>query len=160
MQDVLVVATPTPIGMEPISGGTVRWALDNNVSTLDALKTTSQPEIGALHSQEKLFDFDEDLNPQPPLVESWTTSDDGLTWTFKLRKELPSTPPWRGVRSRLNTRWPNWKRWLARDSFGSVLNGFIESIETPDDLTYVVNLSEPTGLLLDGFARIGGYSRT
>ena len=158
MQDVLVVATPTPIGMEPISGGTVRWALDNNVSTLDALKTTSQPEIGALHSQEKLFDFDEDLNPQPTLVESWTTSDDGLTWTFKLREGITFNAPVEGRPFTSEHAMANWKRWLARDSFGSVLNGFIESIETPDDLTYVVNLSEPTGLLLDGFARIGGYS--
>ena len=85
-QDVTIVATPTPAGMEPISGGTVRWALDNNVSTLDALKTTSQPEIGALHSQEKLFEFDENLTPQPSLVESWISSDDGLTWTFTLRE--------------------------------------------------------------------------
>ena len=157
-QDVTIVATPTPVGMEPISGGTVRWALDNNVSTLDALKTTSQPEIGALHSQEKLFEFDENLSPQPSLVESWTSSDDGLTWTFTLREGVTFNAPVEGRPFTSEHAMANWKRWLARDSFGGVLNGFIESIETPDDLTYVVTLSEPTGLLLDGFARLGGYS--
>ena len=157
-QDVTIVATPTPVGMEPISGGTVRWALDNNVSTLDALKTTSQPEIGALHSQEKLFEFDENLSPQPSLVESWTTSDDGLTWTFTLREGVTFNAPVEGRPFTSEHAMANWKRWLARDSFGGVLNGFIESIETPDDSTYVVTLSEPTGLLLDGFARLGGYS--
>jgi peptide/nickel transport system substrate-binding protein len=158
MQDVMVVATPTPIGMEPVSGGTVRWALDNNIATLDALKTTSQPEIGALHSQEKLFEFDETLTPQPSLVESWTTSDDGLTWTFKLREGITFNAPVEGRPFTSEHAMGNWKRWLARDNFGGILNGFIESIETPDDLTYVVTLSEPTGLLLDGFARLGGYS--
>ena len=158
MQDVMVVATPTPIGMEPVSGGTVRWALDNNIATLDALKTTSQPEIGALHSQEKLFEFDENLTPQPSLVESWTTSDDGLTWTFKLREGITFNAPVEGRPFTSEHAMGNWKRWLARDNFGGILNGFIESIETPDDLTYVVTLSEPTGLLLDGFARLGGYS--
>ena len=157
-QDVMIVATPTPIGMEPVSGGTVRWALDNNVATLDALKTTSQPEIGALHSQEKLFEFDENLSPQPSLVESWTTSDDGFTWTFKLREGITYNAPVEGRPFTSEHAMGNWKRWLARDSFGGILNGFIESIETPDDLTYVVTLSEPTGLLLDGFARLGGYS--
>ena len=157
-QDVMIVATPTPIGMEPVSGGTVRWALDNNVATLDALKTTSQPEIGALHSQEKLFEFDENLSPQPSLVESWTTSDDGFTWTFKLREGITYNAPIEGRPFTSEHAMGNWKRWLARDSFGGILNGFIESIETPDDLTYVVTLSEPTGLLLDGFARLGGYS--
>ena len=158
MQDVMVVATPTPIGMEPVSGGTVRWALDNNIATLDALKTTSQPEIGALHSQEKLFEFDETLTPQPSLVESWTTSDDGLTWTFTLREGITFNAPVEGRPFTSEHAMGNWKRWLARDNFGGILSGFIESIETPDDLTYVVTLSEPTGLLLDGFARLGGYS--
>ena len=104
MQDVMVVATPTPIGMEPVSGGTVRWALDNNIATLDALKTTSQPEIGALHSQEKLFEFDETLTPQPSLVESWTTSDDGLTWTFKLREGITFNAPVEGAPVHVGTR--------------------------------------------------------
>ena len=157
-QEVTIVATPTPVGMEPVSGGTVRWALDNNVATLDALVTTSQPEIGALHSQEKLFEFDEHLAPQPSLVESWTTSDDGLTWTFKLREGVVYNAPVEGRPFTSEHAMANWKRWIARDSFGGILNGFIESIETPDDLTYVVTLSEPTGLLLDGFARLGGYS--
>ena len=157
-QEVTIVATPTPVGMEPVSGGTVRWALDNNVATLDALVTTSQPEIGALHSQEKLFEFDEHLSPQPSLVESWTTSDDGLTWTFTLREGVVYNAPVEGRPFTSEHAMANWKRWIARDNFGGILNGFIESIETPDDLTYVVTLSEPTGLLLDGFARLGGYS--
>ena len=157
-RDVTIVATPTPVGMEPVSGGTVRWALDDNVATLDALTTTSQPEIGALHSQEKLFEFDENLTPQPSLVESWTSSDDGLTWTFTLRAGITYNAPVEGRPFTSEHAMANWKRWLSRDNFGGILNGFIESIETPDDLTYVVTLNEPTGLLLDGFARLGGYS--
>ncbi len=157
-QEVTIVATPTPVGMQPVSGGTVRWALDDNVATLDALTTTSQPEIGALHSQEKLFEFDENLTPQPSLVESWTSSDDGLTWTFTLREGVTYNAPVEGRPFTSEHAMANWERWLARDNFGGILNGFIESIETPDDLTYVVTLSEPTGLLLDGFARLGGYS--
>ncbi len=157
-REKLVVATPTPAGQVPQAGGTIRWALDNNVSTLDVLKTTSQPEIGALHSQERLFDFDSDLVPQPTLVETWTTTADGLKWTFTLREGITFNGPVEGRPFTSEHAMGSWRRWIARDNFGGILNGFIESIETPDDMTFVVTLSEPTGLLLDGFARIGGYS--
>ena len=157
-REKLVVATPTPVGQVPEAGGTIRWALSNNVSTLDVLKTTSQPEIGALHSQERLFDFDSDLVPRPTLVETWSTTTDGLTWTFKLREGITFNGPVEGRPFTSEHAMGSWRRWIQRDNFGKILNGFIESIETPDDLTFVVTLNEPTGLLLDGFARIGGYS--
>jgi peptide/nickel transport system substrate-binding protein len=35
---------------------------------------------------EPLIGLDDRLNPTPVLAESWTLSDDGLTWTFALRK--------------------------------------------------------------------------
>jgi peptide/nickel transport system substrate-binding protein len=34
----------------------------------------------------QLVRFDPDMTPQPELAESWETSKDGLTWTFKLRQ--------------------------------------------------------------------------
>jgi ABC-type transport system substrate-binding protein len=34
----------------------------------------------------QLVRFDPDMNPRPELAESWQTSADGLTWTFKLRE--------------------------------------------------------------------------
>lgn len=35
-----------------------------------------------------LVKFDEKLNFQPDLAEKWSTSDDGLTWTFQLRRDV------------------------------------------------------------------------
>src|SRR5438132_10507855 len=35
-----------------------------------------------------LFALDSTYHPQPQMVESWTVSDDKLTWTFKLRDGL------------------------------------------------------------------------
>src|SRR5690349_12622397 len=34
----------------------------------------------------QLVRFDPDMTPRPELAESWSTSPDGLTWTFKLRQ--------------------------------------------------------------------------
>ncbi len=36
---------------------------------------------------DRLIHHDENLNAIPGIAESWTASDDGLTWTFKLRKD-------------------------------------------------------------------------
>ena len=156
-KEKLVIATPTALGEKPRYGGTIRWALPEDVATLDVLTTTSQPRIGALHCQERMFDFDEDLNAQPTLVDSWTISSDGLTWTFKLREGITFNGPVEGRPLTSEHAMGSWKRWIDRDNFGAVLNEFIESIETPDDLTFVVKLNEPTGLLLDGLARLGGH---
>jgi len=153
----LVIASPAPVGKEAGYGGTIRWTLHGDVATLDVLVTTSQPRIGALHSQERLFDFDEDLAPHPTLVDSWVTSSDGLTWTFKLREGLTFNGPVEGRAVTSTHAMESWKRWMVRDNFGVLLSEFIESIETPDDLTFVVKVNESTGLLLDGLARLGGH---
>lgn len=44
------------------------------------------------HVTEKIYDtlieYDNDLNPRGRLAESWSVSEDGLEWTFNLRKEI------------------------------------------------------------------------
>jgi len=56
---------------------------------IDYMKTMYNCLQGAADlAQESLVSFDKDLNAVPTGAESWETSDDGLTWTFHLRKEL------------------------------------------------------------------------
>src|SRR4029077_12829890 len=65
-----------------------------------------------------LFAIDEKLQVKPQMVDSWTTSDDGLTWTFKLRcgREWQDRTP---VTSEDCVA--SLKRWSARDSMGQNL---------------------------------------
>lgn len=42
----------------------------------------------SLQVWEPLIRYDDRFNLQPGLAESWTLSDDGLTWTFKLREDV------------------------------------------------------------------------
>ncbi len=93
-----------------------------------------------------LTTFDADLEPAPGLAESWTVSDDKLTWTFKLRAGVkwsdgaPFTS--RDVKFTFET--------TAASELGlyyAFLSG-IESIETPDDRTVVIRTSEPKANLL------------
>ncbi|HEY9549406.1 MAG TPA: ABC transporter substrate-binding protein, partial [Kiloniellaceae bacterium] len=84
---------------------------------------------------------------KPALAESWTVSDDGLTYTFKLRS---------GVKYHDGTGFDSadvkfsLDRALAEDSTNAQKGLFtpIASVETPDAATVVVTLKQPTGSFL------------
>ncbi len=98
---------------------------------------------------ESLLRYDTDLNPQPSLAESWEISDDGLTYTFKLRE---------GV------LWHDGEPFTSADvAFTAdvflrethprlrVSLNYVDSIETPDDHTVVFKLKEPFGPFIGVF---------
>src|SRR6185436_4623439 len=65
-----------------------------------------------------LFAIDDKLQVKPQMVESWTTSPDGLTWTFTLRDGLE----WHdGAPVTAEDCVASLKRWSARDSMGQKL---------------------------------------
>lgn len=69
----------------PSAGGTLREGYDLDFSRMDPINTTwYDPAFFALY--EALITLDEDQNVVPQLAESWETSPDGTTWTFKIRE--------------------------------------------------------------------------
>ena len=97
-----------------------------------------------------LFSLDPQLKPQPQMVDKWTVTDKGLKYTFTLRPGLkfhdgaPVTS--RDVVASI-------KRWGARDSMGRKLMDFTASMEAVSANTFVINLKEPFGLVLDALAK-------
>jgi peptide/nickel transport system substrate-binding protein len=72
---------------EPVYGGTLRAAFQNEWESLDPHVTSSYSSIQILNNVlENLTTYDDELNLIPGLAESWEQSEDGLTWTFKLRE--------------------------------------------------------------------------
>ncbi len=72
---------------EPQTGGTLRAAFQNEWAGLDPHTTSSYSSYQILNNVlEGLTFFDDDLNLQPWLAESWEQSEDGNTWTFHLRQ--------------------------------------------------------------------------
>jgi peptide/nickel transport system substrate-binding protein len=71
------------------TGGTFTWAVAYDVATLDPHRTVG-------HIEAKAEDWlgaglvyrDDEGNYTPWLAESWTASEDGLTWEFKLREDV------------------------------------------------------------------------
>ncbi|KRE09517.1 ABC transporter substrate-binding protein [Bosea sp. Root381] len=93
---------------------------------------------------ESLFAWDAKLQPQPQMVESFSTSPDKLAWTFTLRPGLkfhdgqPVTT--RDVIASL-------KRWMARDTIGGKLGEYTDRMEATGDRSFVLHLKRPMALV-------------
>ncbi|PYM30467.1 MAG: hypothetical protein DMD80_03980 [Candidatus Rokuibacteriota bacterium] len=83
----LGVGSTAALGQTPKAGGTLVSAQTTEATGLD-------PQLVAAFSRSRrspmmynqLVRFEPDMTPVPELAESWHTSPDGLTWTFKLRE--------------------------------------------------------------------------
>ncbi len=111
-----------------------------------------------LHLFECLLIVDKDGNLQPGQAESWETSEDGLTWTFKLRKGLKWSDgsdltaedfvySWKRVCDP-NTAAPYAETVLGMvEGFDEAIEGNLDAlgVEAKDDTTLVVHLTAPCG---------------
>lgn len=92
-----------------------------------------------------LFALDDKYRPQPQMIDSWTVSDDKLTYTFKLRNGLK----WHDrapVRS--GDVVASLKRWGVRnDSYGQTLLAAASAIEAVDDKSFRIALKTPFPVL-------------
>ncbi|HKB55520.1 MAG TPA: ABC transporter substrate-binding protein, partial [Ramlibacter sp.] len=101
-----------------------------------------------------LFAQDAQGHPKPQMVEKYTTSKDGLTWTFTLRPGLkfsdgsPVTPA--DVIASI-------ERWAARDSLGRALGAATAGWKALDARTFVLTLKEPFGMVIDALGKPSGF---
>lgn len=109
-----------------------------------------------LHSFECLLIIDKDGKVQPGQAESYEASEDGLTWTFKLRDGLKWSD---GTPLTANDFVYSWKRVCDPETAApyaetvlGMVKGFSEAVEgnldalgvsAPDEKTFVVELSAP-----------------
>ncbi len=145
-------AQPRPHKM----GGTFISAKTTEAPSLDPIleQALSRQRIDVLFYN-RLVEWGHDGKLEPVLAESWTTSADGRTWTFTLR---------RGV------KFHNGRELVADDvkytyerildpKIGSGGRGYlsaIEQIEVPDTRTVRITTKQPSASLLAGMA--GGWS--
>jgi peptide/nickel transport system substrate-binding protein len=99
---------------------------------------------------DQLFGWDDRMNVQPQMVDTWKNSDDGLLYTFTLRRGLKfhdgSDVTTRDVIASL-------KRMFVRDSQNQILAGLIGEYQRVDDGTFALRLKQPfafTEFLLGG----------
>ncbi|MGL4291750.1 MAG: ABC transporter substrate-binding protein [Phreatobacter sp.] len=142
-----VVLTLPGLATRPaVAESTLRVALHSDLKIIDPVWTTAL--ISTHHGfmiYDTLFATDEKMAVQPQMVESWTVSDDKLTFTFKLREGLE----WHdGQPVTAEDCVASIRRWGARDGMGQKLMAVTSELRAVDARTFVLRLKEPYGLVL------------
>ena len=132
-------------------GGTLVMIVQPEPPSLASYLSTSGP-IGMVTSKiyDGLLEYDTELQPQPSLAESWEVSPDGKSITFKLRQgvkfhdgeALTSADVKFSILKAAKVTHPR-----GPNTFLSVTD-----IETPDDHTVTLVLSEPAPYMLMAFS--------
>ncbi|MFA4949012.1 MAG: ABC transporter substrate-binding protein [Candidatus Krumholzibacteriia bacterium] len=152
-------ATPssdgTTTGAEtPQQGGTLNIATPGEPLKLDpqgAADLATQQVVMQLYDQLVVLLPGSDV-PQPGLAESWTISEDGLTYTFKLRAaKFSDGQPVTAEDAKFSIE--RAKDPKADPGYAQLFST-IQSIDAPDSSTLVLRLSAPTPALL-GYLTFG-----
>src|SRR5687767_5426665 len=130
---------------------TLKVVMHSDLKILDPIWTTAY--IVRNHGYliyDTLFALDAKLEPKPQMVESWTVSDDKLTWTFKLREGLKWTD---GTPVTSADVVPSIKRWTEKDALGGLLAKSTQEMKAVDERTFQIVLKEPFGMMLKALAK-------
>src|SRR6266480_1308916 len=152
---VLPMAGPTA-AQQAVRGGTLSFAAGADPDSLDPQNTQSNPgeQVNRM-MYDNLVRFSTKMQLEPALAESWTSSKDGLTWTFKLRK---------GVRFHDGTAFDAkavkyfFDRVLGDEKpfKASLYTPFVQGAQVVDDSTVRVTLKQPFAAFLFRLAHSAG----
>ena len=139
----------------PVRGGTLIWGHSETTQNLDMHQTGTASTGRMLQNvHSSIVTVDKDLNIVPNLAESFEQSDDGLSYTFKLR---PGVKFHNGVEMTSADVKYSFDRVKNPDTGAVNFEVFnnVTSIDTPDDLTVVVSLSSINAPFLSRLAENG-----
>lgn len=150
---VVALLVATVSAQEP--GGTMVLATTNEPATLDAQRASGGSLLTYFGAT--LIAKDPATNSYVPyLAESWTTSEDGLTWDFTLRQGIKFHD---GTDFTAQDYVYTFERWFAEETASptAATYGLITSAEALDDYTLRLHLATPFYPLLElltvGFAQ-------
>ncbi len=138
----------------PVSGGTLTYASG------DAEPTCLDPHVGGNYPQallstqyiEELTALD-DGKPVPALAESWTTSDDGKTLTFRLRDDVRFSDGTAFDAAAVVANIEHVQDPATASSTGYLALQSITKATATDDHTVTLTLSRPDSALLESFSQ-------
>ena len=133
-------------------GGTLRVAAAGSIASLDVSFTGAGTTSRVVaHMWERLFERDGDFQPQPMMVDSWTVSPDGATYTFTLRDgllfhDLTEVDAGDVIGSMQ-------RMWVTQAGGGFLSDNIAEDgVRQIDDLTFSLTFQTPLGVVIDGIA--------
>lgn len=128
--------------------------LSSDILSMDPYRYDETPTNQVmLHMYEGMVRMAADMSYEPCLAESWEQSEDGLTWTFHLRKgvkfhdgeEMDSADVLASIKTAMNPDSPS--------AFSSYCSTF-ESVEAPDAETIVIKTGTNNPLMLFDISQI------
>lgn len=150
----LSIATALTMGSTEASSkpSVLRVVPNANLTLLDPIWTSIY--ISRNHGYliyDTLFAQDADGQPRPQMVDSWTVSEDGLTWTFTLRDGLK----WHdGKDVTAEDCVASIKRWSHRSGVGQRLMSTTGELSAPDAKTITIKLKTPYPYVLEALANL------
>lgn len=167
---VLLIAAIGPAGAEePKTGGTLVVATTNDTPDLDIQKYMASSQHNALLPMfdglvEKDWTADADYPPIiPALATSWSVSDDGKTYTFKLRHgvKFHDDTPFNAEAADFNfKRMTDPKNPYYDPQVGSTSRGVLSQLagsKVVDEYTFEIDLSEPNAGFIEAMASLPNY---
>ena len=145
----IVIAMPTGWAL---AGGVLKIARQQDSTTLDPIMTIQNADIWVMNNMNSLLVrvSRDGTTIEPDLAESWTISPDGKVYTLNLRANLKF-----GDGSPLKASDAKYSLLRLRDKEGSIMAGMfidIDTIDTPDDRTLVINLKQRSAPFLAALA--------
>lgn len=139
----------------PVSGGTFIWGHSETTQNLDIHQTGTASSSRVLQNiHNSIVTVDENLAVVPMLAESIDISDDGLTYTFKLREGVTFHNGVAMTSADVRYSFERVKNPATGAVSFEVFNN-VASIDTPDDLTVVVIMSSVNAPFLSRLAENG-----
>jgi peptide/nickel transport system substrate-binding protein len=151
---LLLAAVLTP-ALAQAQTKTLRFVAHADVKILDPTFTTAyiSRNFGYM-VYDTLFAQDASGRPQPQMVDKYTTSKDGLTWTFTLRPGLKFSD---GAAVTSADAVASVQRWASRDTFGAAMKNAGAEWAAIDAKSFRLTLKEPFGMVLDALAKPSGF---
>ena len=97
-----------------------------------------------------LFALDAENRPQPQMVQSWTVSNDALTFTFALRPGLRFHD---GAPVTAADAVASLRRWMPRDAMGIRLASVMDNLTVASETEFRLVLKRPYALVLETLAK-------
>ncbi|WP_417260191.1 ABC transporter substrate-binding protein [Celeribacter sp.] len=149
----MALATPALLRAQtsPSADKTLRAVMHADLRSFDPFWTTAY--ITSYHGSmvyDTLFGTDANGNVQPQMVDTFTVSDDKLSYTFKLRDGLMFSD---GTPVRAADCVASLTRFCARDVAGQLLWPRVKTLRPLDDKTFELVLSDFFGLTLETLAK-------
>lgn len=135
---------------------TINAVMHSPLRVLDPVITTAH--ITRNHGYmiyDTLLATDKDNKIRPQMLQEWKASDDGRTYTFKLREGLK----WHdGTQVTADDCVASIKRWATQDKMGQLMTSEMAAMNVVDASTFQIVMKEPSDLAVRALAKPSGIA--